>query len=57
MTTICFGIYKRQPTYLPTRIAFQKYNGGELGKNEVQMFFAILFKETHVHFELSRVSA
>ena len=57
MTTMCFGTCERQLTYSPTPMASQKYDGGQLGKNEVPIFFAICIEEMHVHFELSRVRA
>ena len=57
MTTMCFAACKRQLTYSPTPMASQKYDEGQLGKNEVPIFFGISIEEMHVCFERSRVSA
>ena len=56
MTTMCFAACKRQLTYSPTPMASQKYDEGQLGKNEVPIFFAISIEAMHVRFKLSRVS-
>ena len=49
MTTMCLATRERQLTYSPTPMASQEYDGGQLGKDEVPICFAICIEGKQVH--------